>query len=67
MADIDDMLGNVLDHLRNTFTTEEACAAWLLHPNPFLGNKLPVQFITNEHDLERLEAALEALDSGIFI
>lgn len=56
----------VLSHLRETFTTQEACEAWLMHPNVFLGSKRPIEMImARNYDL--VENALEALDSGIFI
>jgi uncharacterized protein (DUF2384 family) len=52
--------------LRETFSTPEAIEMWLMHPNPYLESKTPMQVIQDGH-IERVLAALEALDSGVFI
>ncbi len=52
--------------LHETFFSSEAIESWLTRPNPFLGNLSPIEVIQNGH-IDRVLAALEALDSGVFI
>jgi len=53
-------------HLRNTFASPEARRAWMHHATPFLGEMTPADALRAGR-LDRVEAALEALDSGIAI
>jgi Protein of unknown function (DUF2384) len=52
--------------LRERFTSLEAARAWLATPNRYLGGEKPVD-LARSGQLHRLEAALEALDSGVFV
>ena len=52
--------------LLETFTTAEATRAWLNAANRYLGGLTPADALRVGR-LDRVEAALEALDSGVFI
>ncbi|MHB1005347.1 MAG: MbcA/ParS/Xre antitoxin family protein [Chloroflexota bacterium] len=52
--------------LLGTFTTAEAARAWLNAANRYLGGLTPADALRVGR-LDRVEAALEALDSGVFI
>ncbi len=56
----------VRDHLYATFTSPEAVHAWMHTNNRYLGGLTPAE-VARTGRLDRIEAALEALDSGIFI
>lgn len=56
----------VYDHLRATFTTPGAAQVWLRSPNRVLEGATPLEAIRNS-EFDRVEAALVALDSGIFL
>jgi uncharacterized protein (DUF2384 family) len=53
-------------HLRDTFESPEAIQAWLHANNRHLGGLSPVDAMRAGR-VDRVEAALEALDSGIFV
>lgn len=53
-------------HLRDTFTTVEAACDWFHSPHPYLGRHTPAEVARDGH-FDRVEAALEALDRGIFV
>lgn len=53
-------------HLRETFTTTEAIHEWMRYPHPYLGRITPLEMVRIGR-FDRVEHALEALDSGIFI
>jgi uncharacterized protein (DUF2384 family) len=52
--------------LRDTFTTPEAARDWLHEANRYLGGLTPAEALRVGR-FDRVEAALEALDSGIFV
>ena len=52
--------------LLETFATIEAGREWLWTGNRYLGGLSPVDALRTGH-IDRVDAALEALDSGIFI
>lgn len=52
--------------LRDTFTTREAIRAWLHADNRYLGGITPAEALRVGR-FDRVEAALEALDSGVFL
>ena len=53
-------------HLRETFGSSEAVQAWLHASNRHLGGLTPADALRAGR-VDRVEAALEALDSGIFL
>jgi len=59
-----------LEDLRNriyrTFSTRDAAQAWIKHDNRYLGDIPPAAFLRTGR-LDRVNAALEALDSGYFV
>jgi putative toxin-antitoxin system antitoxin component (TIGR02293 family) len=57
---------NLDEHLRDTFTDREAAREWLRAPSPYLGGLTPADALRAGR-ADRVEAALEALDSGIFV
>jgi Protein of unknown function (DUF2384) len=59
-------LQNLHFHLRDTFTTSEALKEWVHNPNRYLGGLTPADAIRVGR-FDRVEAALEALDSGVFV
>lgn len=54
------------EHLGETFGNPEAGRAWLRSGNPFLGGLTPPEALRAGR-ADRVEAALEALDSGVFV
>ena len=54
------------NHLFGTFATATAIQEWLRTPNRFLGEMAPIEALRAGR-ADRAEAALEALDSGIFV
>lgn len=52
--------------LRDTFDSTEAIQSWLHTSNRYLGGLTPAE-VTRVGRLDRVDAALEALDSGIFL
>lgn len=53
-------------HLHETFQTVEAITLWLGSANRYLGNFTPADAIRAGR-FDRVEAALEALDAGVFL
>lgn len=53
-------------HLRETFGDREAARAWLGAPSRYLGGLRPIEAVRVGR-FDRVEAALEALDSGVFV
>lgn len=53
-------------HLRETFGDPEARRTWLCSGNPYLGGLTPLE-VVRAGRADRAEAALEALDSGVFL
>lgn len=54
------------DHLRETFEDAEAGYAWMRAGNRYLGGLTPAEAVRVGR-IDRVEAALEALDSGVFV
>jgi ribosome-binding protein aMBF1 (putative translation factor) len=52
--------------LRETFDSSEAIRAWLHSENRYLGGLTPAEAVQAGR-VDRADAALEALDSGIFV
>lgn len=52
--------------LRDTFSSPEAGRSWLRSPNRYLGGLAPLDALRAGR-LDRVEAALDALDSGVFV
>lgn len=59
-------LVTLAEHLHETFRTLEAISLWLDSANRYLGNFTPADAIRAGR-FDRVEAALEALDAGIFL
>jgi uncharacterized protein (DUF2384 family) len=53
-------------HLVETFDDPESRCAWLRSGNPYLGGLTPLE-VVRAGRTDRVEAALEALDSGVFV
>jgi len=53
-------------HLVETFDDPESGSAWLRSANPYLGGLTPLE-VVRAGRTDRVEAALEALDSGVFV
>jgi transcriptional regulator with XRE-family HTH domain len=53
-------------HLQETFDDREAVRRWLSSPSRYLGGLRPVEAVRVGR-VDRVEAALEALDSGVFV
>jgi transcriptional regulator with XRE-family HTH domain len=54
------------DHLRESFTDMEGAREWLNAPARYLGGITPAEALKTGR-MDRVEATLEALESGIFI
>jgi len=54
------------NHLHETFATPEALREWLQTSNRYLGWLSPIDALRAGR-IDRVQAALEALDSGIFL
>jgi len=52
--------------LQETFTSVQAIRSWLHHSNRYLSQLSPVE-VLRAGRIDRVDAALEALDSGIFV
>ncbi len=59
-------LSRLRNHVRDTFQTADAARVWLRTPHRYLGCLTPTE-VLRAGRLDRVEAALEALDSGIFL
>lgn len=53
-------------HLGETFDDRDARRAWLRSGNPYLGGLTPLEVLRAGRP-DRVQAALEALDSGVFV
>ena len=53
-------------HLGETFDGPESGRAWLRSGNPYLGGLAPLEALRAGR-ADRVQAALEALDSGVFV
>ncbi len=53
-------------HLGETFDDPESGRAWLRSGNPYLGGLTPLEVLRAGRP-DRVRAALEALDSGVFV
>lgn len=53
-------------HLSETFVTPGAVGRWLHEPSRYLGGLTPADALRVGR-IDRVEAALEALDSGVFV
>lgn len=60
------MLELLYHHLLATFTTPEATGKWIHEPSRYLGGLTPADALRVGR-IDRVEAALEALDSGVFV
>lgn len=54
------------DHLRETFEEPETGHKWMHASNGYLGGLTPAE-VVRVGRVDRVEAALEALDSGVFV
>ncbi|MCA9859717.1 MAG: DUF2384 domain-containing protein [Thermomicrobiales bacterium] len=54
------------DRLRESFTEEDAAIDWLHAPSGYFGGLAPIDALLRGR-FDRVEAALEALDAGIFV
>jgi uncharacterized protein (DUF2384 family) len=52
--------------LQDTFTSVQAIQSWLRHSNRYLSQLSPAE-VLRAGRIDRVDAALEALDSGIFV
>ena len=59
-------LMNVRNHVLDTFATAEAARAWMHASNRYLGGLTPAE-VAQAGRIDRIEAALTVLDSGMFI
>jgi uncharacterized protein (DUF2384 family) len=59
-------LGALLDELLDTFRTSEGAAAWLHGPAMYLGDITPAEALQLQY-FDRVDAALEVLNSGMFL
>jgi transcriptional regulator with XRE-family HTH domain len=53
-------------HLGETFDDTEAVRSWMRSGNPYLGGLTPLE-VLHAGRPDRVRAALEALDSGVFV
>jgi ribosome-binding protein aMBF1 (putative translation factor) len=61
-----DALEQLISRLRGTFASDDAARAWLQESNRYLGGLTPADALRAGR-LDRVEAALEALNSGVFV
>lgn len=54
------------NHLKVTFGSQEAARRWLHCTNPYLHPATPADLL-EKGEIDKVEAALEALDSGVFV
>ena len=52
--------------LDQTFSSRAAAERWLALPNPILGGRAPADLL-RQRDYARVEAAIEALNSGVYV
>jgi len=61
-----DQLSQVKDHLYQTFSSAQAVHAWMNNDSPYLGGLQPAE-VLRAGRIDRIEAALSALDYGAFV
>jgi hypothetical protein len=61
-----DALDALAERLRESLETPEAINAWMHSDNGYLGGLKPIEALRAGR-IDRVEAAIEALDSGIFV
>jgi len=61
-----DALEDLRNRIYRTFSSQEAAQAWIQRENRYLGNISPAEFLRTGR-LDRVSAALEAIDSGYFV
>jgi uncharacterized protein (DUF2384 family) len=61
-----DALERLVERLDETFTAREAGAAWLHTPSGYFGGLRPLDALVCGR-IDAVDAALEALDAGIFV
>ena len=61
-----DALDALAERLRGSLDTPEAINAWMHSDNGYLGGLKPIEALRAGR-IDRVEAAIEALDSGIFV
>jgi hypothetical protein len=54
------------DDLAATFTSADASDRWLRRPNPILNGDQPIECL-KRREYDRVRAALEALNTGVYI
>jgi putative toxin-antitoxin system antitoxin component (TIGR02293 family) len=59
-------LWSLRGRLRSTFSSPEAASRWLHEPSRYLGGLTPMDAL-HAGRFDRVEAALDALDSGVFL
>lgn len=52
--------------LAATFTSTDASDRWLRTPNPILNGDQPIECV-KRHEYDRVHAALEALNAGVYV
>jgi hypothetical protein len=62
----DERYGRLNERLRETFSDLEAARAWRSAPNRYLGGMQPIESLRARH-FDRVNAALEVIDAGIFV
>jgi len=61
-----DQLSQVKEHLYQTFNSAQAVHAWMHSDSPYLGGLKPAE-VLRAGRIDRIEAALSALDGGAFV
>lgn len=61
-----DALDALADRLHESFETPEAISAWMHADNSLLGGMKPIEALRVGR-IDRVEAAIEALESGVFV
>jgi transcriptional regulator with XRE-family HTH domain len=61
-----DALARLVERLDEAFVTPEAAAAWLRAPSGYFGGLCPLDALLRGR-IDAVEAALEALDAGVFV
>ncbi len=61
-----DQLSEVKDHLYQTFNSVQTIHAWMHNDSPYLGGLKPTE-VLRAGRIDRIEAALVALDNGAFV
>jgi transcriptional regulator with XRE-family HTH domain len=61
-----DALEALVDRLDQSFKTQEGTATWLRSPSGYFGGLCPMDALLRGR-IDAVDAALEALDSGVFV